>query len=63
MQVGPFRSWLLRLQNRIGKIRFRCDRYGFPTVLNYAISRRIGLNRRSEALLLKMQERDNEFLR
>ena len=47
----------------MGRIRFRCDRYGFLTVLNYAISRRIGLNRRSETLLLKMQERDNEFLR
>lgn len=63
LKIGGFRAWLLHLQNRLGKIRFRCDRYGFPMVLNYAISHRIGLTKRSEAILLQMQERDNDFLR
>lgn len=63
VKVGGVRAQWLHLQNRLGKIRFRCDRYGFPAVFNYAISRRLGLTKRSEALLLQMQERDNDFLR
>lgn len=55
------RSWL-RLQDRLGKIRFRVRRHGIRTVFGYALHNRIGNTATADRLLLKMQERDQELL-
>lgn len=62
-KINGMQKWHLGIQNRIGRFRFRARRFGFFTVVSYAVSSRLGLEKSANRLLLKMQAHENSLLR
>jgi hypothetical protein len=63
LKVGSIKKLLLGLQNKFGRFRFRVNRYGFSTVLLFALASRLRLKSIANRLQLQMQAKDNTLLR
>lgn len=61
-RVGAGRRLALALQDRLGRFRFRRERYGLRHILCARLARMLGLKRWSRALLLRQNEIDNRHL-
>lgn len=53
----------LRKQNRMGKLRFRAQRFGWFTVLSSAMARKLGMRGLARRLEIRMQEKQEQLLR
>ncbi|MCP4093851.1 MAG: sulfotransferase [Planctomycetes bacterium] len=62
-QVSNLQQSLLNIQNRFGRFRFRTRRFGFFTVVGFALSSRLGMHKTANRLQLKMQAHENSLLR
>ena len=61
-QVGAWRRLTLALQDRLGRFRFRRERYGLGHVLCARLARTLGLKSWAKRLLLEQNEIDNRHL-
>ena len=59
LSVGPSRRFLLLVQNRLLRIRFRLNRYGFWNVAMGAFTTRFGPRKVATRFLLKMEQIDD----
>lgn len=61
-QVGAWRRFTLALDDRLGRFRFRRERYGLGHVLSARLARTLGLKGWSRKLLLEQNEIDDRHL-
>ena len=61
-RVGISRRFALALQDRLGRFRFRRERYGLAHVLAARLARTLGLKSWERRLLLRQNEIDNRHL-
>lgn len=62
-KIGKLPKMRLRIQNKLGKLRFRIRRHGLMTVLSYAVNERLRRHAAANRLLRKMQDTDQALLR
>lgn len=60
--VGPWTRFKLALEDRLGRLRFRCERYGLSHVLRSRLARSLGIESWKRALQLEQNEVDNRHL-
>lgn len=53
----------LRKQNRMGKLRFRAERFGWFTVMSSAVARKVGMRGVANRLEIRMQQKQERLLR
>jgi sulfotransferase family protein len=63
LKVGPWRRLFLHMQNRVYKIRFRCQRHGTRTVILFVLASKLGMIKVVDRLQSKMNERNNALWR
>jgi hypothetical protein len=61
-QVGAWRRLALALDDRLGRFRFRRERYGLGHVLRAHLARTLGSKSWAKKLLLEQNEIDNRPL-
>jgi hypothetical protein len=61
-RVGAWRRCFLRLEDRLERFRFRCDRYGLGHVLRARLARALGARAWERRLQLAQNEIDNRHL-
>jgi len=62
-RVGAWRRFVLMLEDRIERFRFRCDRYGLGHVVQSRLARLLGASAWQRRLLLARNEIDNRHLK
>jgi hypothetical protein len=62
-RVGAWRRLHLRIESRVGRFRFRRERYGLRHVVRARLARTLGLKGWARRLLLEQNEIDNQHLK
>jgi hypothetical protein len=60
---GPVELARLKVEDRVGRLRFRVDRYGPANVVAMKLARMIGPRAWERAMVLKLNEIDNQHMR